>query len=154
MKKIILITLASVLLLPIVAEHCGSCPSGINAATVNTGNNSQSIVLAPGKTTWIDNNHYVVYSWDKSPKIGNRILLVKVFNKNKQIVNSLNVTANAYMPSMRGAHDTGHKAMKLNKKNQYAIPVNFMMLGKWEIELKFAKSGKSLGTALVRATIK
>jgi len=32
--------------------------------------------------------------------------------------------------------------------------VNFMMLGKWEIELKFAKSGKSLGTALVRATIK
>ncbi len=154
MKKIILITLASMLLLPIVAQHCGSCPSGMNAATVSTDANTPSLVLKAGKTAWIDSDHYVVYSWDKSPKIGNRILMVKVFNKNKQVVTNLNVTANAYMPSMKGSHDTGHVAMKLNKKNQYAIPVNFMMLGKWEIELKFARNAKSLGTALVRATIK
>ena len=80
--------------------------------------------------------------------------MVNVYNKNKKQVNDLIVTADAYMPSMKGSHDTGDKKMQLNKKNQYAIPVYFMMLGDWEIELKFNKANKQIGNAFVKLDIK
>jgi hypothetical protein len=68
-------------------------------------------------------------------------------------VKDLSITADAYMPSMRGAHDTGDKPLKLNKNDKYVIDVNFMMAGEWGIDLKFAKNGKVFAVGLVKAKI-
>ncbi|HOH98283.1 MAG TPA: FixH family protein [Candidatus Cloacimonadota bacterium] len=154
MKKALFIIIASILLVPIVAQHCGSCPSMSMAEAKNPATDNNAPVLAPKKSLKIFDNHTISYKWDKSPKIGTHILYVTIKDKKNRISDDFTVTANAYMPSMRGAHDTGHKAMKLNKQKQYAIPVYFMMLGDWEIELQFSKDGKVRNTALVRLDLK
>jgi hypothetical protein len=46
------------------------------------------------------------------------------------------------MPSMRGAHDSGDVDFKLNKKNDYLLPVNIVMPGDWEVRVTFLKDGK------------
>ncbi|MDD2596965.1 MAG: FixH family protein [Candidatus Cloacimonetes bacterium] len=154
MKKAIFIIIASIVLMPILAQHCGSCPgtSQVEAKTPKGGSNAA--VLQPKKSLAIYDDHKVSFKWDKSPKIGTHILYVTVKDKKDRNSDDFTVTANAYMPSMRGAHDTGHKAMKLNKQKQYAIPVYFMMLGDWEIELQFSKGGQVRNTAVVRLDIK
>lgn len=155
MKKLLISLLAVLFLLPIVAQHCGSCSSSMEAKnTTVSAPEAKKVIPGPKKSIWIDSEHYVTYEWNKSPKIGTYILLVSVFNKDKNRVSNLNVTADAYMPSMKGSHDTGDQPMKLNKKNQYAIPVYFMMLGDWEIGLKFHKNNRLLGDAYVQLMIK
>lgn len=154
MNKIILVLAVILLAIPMLAQHCGSCPSQIEATTVSATSNA-SLAIAKAKTPhWLNKDYYVSYQWDKSPKIGNFVLLVNVFDKNKKPVKNLNVTANAYMPSMKGSHDTGDKKMQLNKKNQYAIPVYFMMLGEWEVELKFTQGKTLISSAIVKQNIK
>ncbi|MDD4310542.1 MAG: FixH family protein [Candidatus Cloacimonetes bacterium] len=153
MKKILIITVIVILALPMLAQHCGGCTSPAKELSV-LGPTSKQVIAKPKAIHWIDSNYYLIYNWDKKPKIGNHILLVDVYNKNKQVVRDIQVTANAYMPSMKGSHDTGDKKMQLNKKQKYAIPVNFMMLGDWEIELKFSKGSTSLGKAFVKLDIK
>ncbi len=157
MKSLLLLTLIISSFLPLMAQHCGSCPSGTTTTmTANKGTNSSAgkVISAPKRNHKIDNNYYITYEWNKSPKIGNYILLVNVFDNNKKRVTDLDLTADAYMPSMKGSHDTGDKPLRLNKKSQYAIPVHFMMLGDWEIELKLSKGEKKIGNAFVRLDIK
>ena len=79
--------------------------------------------------------------------------MIRAFDKNRRPVTNLRLSANAYMPSMRGAHDTGDKPMQLNRSNRYAIPVNFMMLGDWEIEIKVNSGNSPLGKAYIRLNI-
>lgn len=153
MKKILIILAIVVVALPMLAQHCGSCPSPDKELTV-LASNSKQVIAKPKAVHWLDSNYYLTYTWNKNPKIGNHILLVSVYNKNKKVVKDIQVTANAYMPSMKGSHDTGDKNMLLNRKQQYAIPVNFMMLGDWEIELKFSKGSSNLGKAFIRLDIK
>jgi len=155
MKKIIFLAIAALFLLPMLAQHCGSCTSGIQAKTTAVSSpKPNQIISGPKKVHWIDSDHYITYEWDKRPKIGTHILLVNVFNKNKARVTDLNITADAYMPSMKGSHDTGDLPLRLNKKNQYAIPVYFMMLGDWEIQLKLSRNNRRIGDAFVRLDIK
>lgn len=153
MKKALFIIIASLVLLPILAEHCGNCPSA-TAEAKNTSQTSNATILHPKKSLGLYDNHTVSFQWDKSPNIGNRVLFVNIRDKKNRLSDDFTVTANAYMPSMRGAHDTGDKPLKLNKKNQYAIPVHFMMLGGWEIELKFSKDGKLRNSARIVLDIK
>ncbi|MDP3113807.1 MAG: FixH family protein [Candidatus Cloacimonadaceae bacterium] len=155
MKKFIVIILAAWILMPLLAQHCGYCAKGLEAKSATVSQtDAKQVIPAAKKAHWIDKDHYVTYEWNKSPKIGSFLLLVNVFDKNKNRITHLNLTANAYMPSMKGSHDTGDKPMKLNKKNQYAIPVYFMMLGDWEIELKFNKDKRQIGNAFVQLDIK
>lgn len=154
MKKAIIILLASLVLVPILGQHCGNCPAASQAEAKAPASNANVPVLSQKKALQIYDNHFVTYKWDKAPKIGTRILYVTILDKKNRPSDDFTVTANAYMPSMRGAHDTGDKAMKMNKKKQLAIPVNLMMLGNWEVELKFSKDGKVRDTALVKLAIK
>ncbi len=157
MKSILITILIISCFLPLMAQHCGSCPSesttkltASKSANINTG----KVISAPKQRHNINDEYYITYEWNKNPKIGTYILLVNVFDKNKKRVSDLAMTADAYMPSMKGSHDTGDKPLRLNKKNQYAIPVYFMMLGDWEIELKLSKGDRKLGNAFVRLDIK
>lgn len=153
MNKIIIAIISIVIALPLFSQHCGSCENSAKHASIQK-QESKSIVLKEGKKQDIGNDYYLMYSWQKKPKIGMAVLYVDVFRKkdNKRS-DDFSVTANAYMPSMKGSHDTGDRPMKISKNKRHVIDVNFMMLGDWEIEVKVAKNSKTLFSGLVQTKI-
>jgi hypothetical protein len=106
--------------------------------------------LKAGKKHWIGNDYYFIYSFDKKPQLGTVILKIELFAENGQKERSLEITGNADMPSMKGAHSSGHKPFKMNKKGDYLLPVNVVMPGDWEVELNFLEDKKVIYTGSVR----
>jgi hypothetical protein len=92
-----------------------------------------------GKKCWIGEVTYFVYEFDKTPKMGTAILKVQLFDKGGKQVTDLDITGQSDMPSMKGAHDSGEVAFKLNKKGDYLLPVNVVMPGDWEVRLTFSR---------------
>lgn len=153
MKHLTFALLALVIAIPLLGQHCGNCENS-NHATQISKKTIASQVLKEDKKHSINNDYYLVYSWQKKPKIGMAVLIVDVYrSKDNKRSDDFSVTANAYMPSMRGAHDTGDRALKLNKNKRYLTDVNFMMLGDWEIELKIAKNSRELFSGLIQTKI-
>jgi hypothetical protein len=98
----------------------------------------------PGKKVPFGDGYYLIYGFDKKPKMGMVILKVEIFTKEGKKETSFEVKADAGMPSMRGAHDTGEKPFKLSNKGDYLLPVNIIMPGDWDIRLTISKDGKVL----------
>jgi predicted metalloprotease len=96
----------------------------------------------PGKKVFIGNDYYFIYGFDKKPKLGTVIMKVEIFTKEGKKDTSMEVKAEAGMPSMRGAHETGEQPFKLSKKGDYLLPINIVMPGDWEIRLTVLKEGK------------
>src|SRR5512136_1446179 len=93
-----------------------------------------------GQKCWIGEVNYFVYEFDKTPKMGTVILIVKLFDKDGKQVADLDLSGRSDMPSMRGAHDSGEVAFKLNKKGDYLLPVNIVMPLDWEVLLTFSRN--------------
>lgn len=93
-----------------------------------------------GKKCWIGEVYYFIYEFDKTPKMGTAILKIRLFDKDGKQVTDLDITGRSDMPSMRGAHDSGEVAFKLNKKGDYLLPVNIVMPGDWEVQLTFSRT--------------
>ncbi|MGD1010859.1 MAG: FixH family protein [Candidatus Aminicenantales bacterium] len=93
-----------------------------------------------GKKCWIGEVYYFIYEFDRTPKIGTAILKIRLFDKDGKQVTDLDITGQSDMPSMRGAHDSGEVAFKLNKKGDYLLPVNIVMPGDWEVRLTFSRT--------------
>lgn len=66
---------------------------------------------------------------------------IQVFDKAGTKSAPFKLTGRYDMPSMSGAHDSGDQEFKLNKKNDYLLPVSIVMPGDWEIKLTFYKDG-------------
>ena len=96
----------------------------------------------PGKKVPIGNGGYLIYGFDKKPKMGTVIMKVEVYTPDGKRNTSVEVLADSGMPSMRGAHETGDQPFKLSKKGEYLLPVNIVMPGDWEIRLTIKKDGK------------
>ena len=96
----------------------------------------------PGKKVFIGNDYYLIYGFDKKPKLGTLIMKVEIFTKEGKKDTSMEVKGEAGMPSMKGAHDTGDKPFKLSKKGDYLLPFDIVMPGDWEIRLSLLKEGK------------
>ena len=96
----------------------------------------------PGKKVPIGNGAYLIYGFDKKPKMGTSIMKVEVYTPDGKPDTSLEVLADYGMPSMRGAHETGDQPFKLSRKGEYLLPVNIVMPGDWEIRLTIKKDGK------------
>jgi hypothetical protein len=94
-----------------------------------------------GKKCWIGEVNYFTWEFDKAPKMGTSILIVKLYDKDGTQVSDLTVTGRSDMPSMRGAHDSGEVAFKTNKAGNYLLPVNIVMPGDWEVRLTFSRNG-------------
>ena len=92
-----------------------------------------------GKKCSIGDSMYFTYKFGKKPKLGTAILKVQLFDKTGARVTSLDIVGMSDMPAMRGAHDSGEMAFKLNKKGDYLLPVNVVMPGEWEVKLVFMK---------------
>ena len=88
----------------------------------------------PGKKVPIGNDQYLIYGFDKKPKLGTVIMKVEIFTKEGKKDTSFEVKADSGMPSMKGAHETGEQPFKLSKKGDYLLPINIVMPGDWEIQ--------------------
>jgi hypothetical protein len=98
----------------------------------------------PGKKVPLGNGYYLIYGFDKKPRMGMAIVKVEIFAAEGKKDNSFEVRADAGMPSMKGAHETGEQPFKLSQKGDYLLPINLVMPGGWEIRLVIIKDGKVL----------
>jgi hypothetical protein len=110
-------------------------------------------VLKAGQKTWIGEQYYFIYDFDKKPQMGTIIMKVQVFSKDGKQDTSLEITGGADMPTMRGAHSTGDKPFQLNKRGDYLLPVNVVMPGDWEVVLTFFKDKKPIFTGSARFNV-
>ena len=96
----------------------------------------------PGKKVPIGSDHYLIYGFDKKPKLGTVIMKIEIFTKEGKKDTSMEIKADAGMPSMKGAHETGERPFRLSNKGDYLLPIDIVMPGDWEIRLTFLKDGK------------
>ena len=99
-------------------------------------------MLPPGKKVPIDNDHYIIYGFDKKPKLGTIIMKVEIYTRDGNKDTSFEILADSGMPSMKGAHETGEQPLQVSKKGAYLLPVNIVMPGDWEIRITIKKDGK------------
>ena len=107
-------------------------------------------VPGPGKKCPINEAYYFRYEFSEKPKMGMVILKVQVFDKKNDQVVPFKATGRSDMPSMRGAHDSGDVEFRLNRKNDYLLPVNIVMPGDWEIRLIFWLNGQPVYHGSIR----
>jgi hypothetical protein len=132
-KSIFFIFLSMVVLLPLVYQNANAAAEVASAYPA---------MPEPGKKVQIGNGYYIIYGFDKTPKLGTVIMKVEIFTKEGKKDTSFEVKAEADMPSMRGAHATGDRPFVLSKKGDYLLPINIVMPGDWEIKLTVMRDGK------------
>ena len=115
------------------------------------GGGPESVKLGdPGDKIKINDNFYFTWEFDKTPAMGPLVLKIKLYGADKERTTALVIKGSSDMPSMRGAHDSGDVEFRLNKKNDYLLPVNVVMPGDWEIRLVFWLNGKSVYHGSIR----
>ncbi|MHB8843912.1 MAG: hypothetical protein ACYC7L_04115 [Nitrospirota bacterium] len=97
---------------------------------------------SPGSKVPIGSDHYLIFGFDKKPKLGTIILKVEIFTRDGNKDTSYEVLADSGMPSMKGAHETGEQPLQISKKGAYLLPVNIVMPGDWEVRITIKKGGK------------
>ena len=136
----------SFLCLPPYAEsqhgHKANPGGGGSAAFAAEGTPNFPSMPGPGKKVPVGSDLYLIYGFDKKPKLGTVIMKVEIFAKDGKKDTSFEVKADAGMPSMKGAHESGDQPFQLSKKGDYLLPINIVMPGGWEIRLTLSKAGK------------
>ena len=115
---VLLLVIVSLLYLPFLAESQQSHKSkhGAEVAAASGTEKAPAYIPMPGpgkKVPIIGTDYYLTYGFDKKPKLGTVILKVELFNKEGKKDTSMEIKADAGMPSMKGAHDMGDQPMKL-----------------------------------------
>ena len=99
----------SLLCLPFVAESQQGHKSkhGVDVAAASGAGSAQVYpsMPGPGKKVPVGNDYYLIYGFDKKPKLGTVIMKVEIFTKEGKKDTSFEVKADAGMPSMKGAHE-------------------------------------------------
>jgi len=131
--------------------------AALGAATVFTQTSSSkpadivwTPVPGPGKNCPLNDDYYFKYEFNEKPKMGMSILKIQVFDKKNNQVVPFKMTGRSDMPSMRGAHDSGDVEFKLNRKNDYLLPVNVVMPGDWEIRIIVLLNDKAVFHGSIR----
>jgi len=107
-------------------------------------------VLAPGERFDLGGGMYGTWEFTQKPQIGMVILKIRLFDKNGAQISPLTIIGRSGMPSMPGHHDSGDIPFKLNKKQNYLLPVNVVMPGDWEVQLIFSKGEEIVLHAAIR----
>ena len=152
MTKLNVIAMIVIVLIPFAMwAQCGICNAkdtsdGCKLDEDNASTANAQAVQLPGynHAKWISQTHYFTYKFAKQPKLGMATLIVKLYNKDKKISRDYEVYATIDMPSMKGAHSSGDVKLKANKKGELLVPINFVMPGVWQIDLKFVEAGKEV----------
>jgi len=147
MKKcifmILVLLIISILPLPLYAQgHKGQkaiSKKDMASASETEQAKAYSPMPDPGKKVPIGSGYYLIYGFDKKPKLGTLIMKVEIFTDEGNKDTSFEVKADAGMPSMKGAHETGDRACKLSRRGDYVLPISIVMPGDWEIRLTILK---------------
>ncbi len=126
----------------LAAQPAGSCCNA--PGLVPPGGQGEPVfqdLPKSGKKCWIGEVEYFTWEFDKTPKMGTSILVIKLHDKDGKRISDLAVVGQSDMPSMRGAHDSGEVAFKTNRAGDYLMPVNVVMPGEWEVRLTFSRNG-------------
>ncbi len=107
-------------------------------------------VPGPGKKCVLNDDYYFKYEFNEKPKMGMSILKIQVFDKKNNQAAPFKMIGRSDMPSMPGAHDSGDVEFKLNRKNDYLLPINVVMPGDWEIRVVFLLDGKAVFHGSIR----
>jgi nitrogen fixation protein FixH len=150
MKKrfffILFLTAVSLTFLALAAEsqegHKSKQTTVGSAASAAEGTPTYPSMPGPGKKVPIGSDYYLIYGFDKKPKLGTVIMKVEIFTKEGKKDTSIEVKADSGMPSMKGAHETGDRSFKLSKKGDYLLPIDIVMPGDWEVRVTLLKGGK------------
>jgi hypothetical protein len=140
---IVLVAFSTVLTASAAAQPATSCCNS-PGLTPSGPQNQEPVFLdlaKSGKKCWIGEVNYFTWEFDKTPKMGTSILIVKLFDRDGKRVTDLQIAGRSDMPSMRGAHDSGEVAFKNNRAGDYLLPVNVVMPGDWEVRLTFSRNG-------------
>jgi hypothetical protein len=148
-KLVIIIAISSWAISSSALHECGV----FSTSDVLGADKSAVPVLKAGQKTWIGEDYYFIYEFDKKPQMGTIIMKIQVFTKGGKQDSSMEITGSADMPSMKGAHSSGEQPFKLNKKGDYLLPVNVVMPGDWEVILSFSKDKKPIYTGSVRFNV-
>ena len=97
-------------------------------------------IAGPGKKCPLGGGFYFTFRFSETPKMGTTILKIQVFDRQGKQTAPFALRGRTDMPMMRGAHDSGEQDFKLNRKNDYLLPVNIAMPGEWEIKVTFLKA--------------
>ncbi len=95
--------------------------------------------LERGSKIIINKDLSFVYDFNKNPAIGMFLVRIKVTDTANNNVDTLRITGQSGMPSMKDAHDSGEVEFQINKEGVYLLPVNIVMPGNWEVEVKVYK---------------
>jgi hypothetical protein len=114
----------------------------------------EKIFGKPRAKNWISNETYFTYEFSKRPAIGMTVVKIKVFDKTNKRTNDYAIVGVSGMPSMGNAHDSTETTFKQNKKGDYLMPVNIVMLGEWEVRLKFLKDKNEIFSGTIRFNVK
>lgn len=121
------------------ASSCCNAPGLVPAG--QSGDPVFQDLAKSGKKCWIGEVNFFTWEFDKTPKMGTSILIIKLYDKDGKRVSDLSIAGRSDMPSMRGAHDSGEVAFKTNKAGDYLLPVSVVMPGDWEVRLTFSRNG-------------
>jgi len=123
------------------ADNLGQQPGNVKSG--GTAPEAEyALMPEPGKNVPIGGGYYLIYGFDKKPKLGIVIMKVTIFDRDGRKDTSFEVKAHADMPSMKGAHLTIDRLFKLSRKGDYLAPQDIVMPGDWEIRLTILKNGK------------
>jgi YtkA-like len=143
-RSIFAIVILSALMLMCLPLYAGSETKNSEEAAGASGTGQKATFTPmpePGKKVPIGDGYYLIYGFDKQPKIGMAILKIQVYTGEEKKDTSLSITVDDWMPSMpemKGGHDT----CKISKKGDYLVPVRISMTGDWEIKLTIMKDHK------------
>jgi hypothetical protein len=140
---IVLVAFSTVLTASAAAQPATSCCNS-PGLTPSGPQNQEPVFLElakSGKKCWIGEVNYFTWEFDKTPKMGMSVLIIKLFDRDGKRVTDLAIGGRSDMPSMRGAHDSGEVAFKNNRAGDYLLPVNVVMPGDWEVRLTFSRNG-------------
>lgn len=100
------------------------------------------VIKPAGKKNELPDGRHFIWEFNQTPKMGTVILRVQIFDQNNKQISNLKIEGRSDMPSMRGHHDSGDVAFKLNHQGIYLLPVNIVMPGEWEIILTFKEGDR------------
>lgn len=144
--------LALISVIPVFGEAVSTAasPSSLQATAVKAPEIVWTQVPGPNKKCPINDDYYFKYEFSKKPNMGMVILKIQVFDRKNDQVVPFKATGRSDMPSMRGAHDSGDVEFKVNKVNNYLLPINVVMPGDWEIRIVFSLNGKPVFHGSIR----
>lgn len=150
------ILLASLILFPLLgcakpAEQTAGSANPAPAAAAVPGD-GLSLLAPEEKPNSLPNGGWFTWKFTEKPKLGAVIVKVQAYGKDGAQEKPYEVIGEFGMPSMR-AHDSGPVKFQTNRKGDYLLPVNIVMVGEWELVIRVKKDKNEIYAGKVLFTL-